>query len=214
MSGTNGTKATTKGRRTAEELQAAALRVIARNGYLATKITDITAEAGKAAGSFYRYFTDKDALLRAVAKDYMAALSARVSDELGTEHTFRNREDVRLHVLAYWANYREHRAEMTGIYEASLVSSEFARYWSDLRGRHTVIWARHIAEARQLAAPDEEAELTAFAVVCMLERFCQAAPTLPPTADDDAVVDALTHLIADGILPQRRPDAHVSGASD
>lgn len=193
----------TKGRQTAVELRAAALRVITRKGYLATKITDITQEAGKAAGSFYRYFTDKDDLLRAVAEEYIAALNFRVSTELGHAHTLRSRADVRSHVQSYWDNYRAHLAEMTGIYEASLVSQEFARHWAWLRAHQTDIWARHIAETRGLTAPDRSAELTALAVVCMLERFAQTAAAMAGEEDSRTAVDTLTTLISEGILPTR-----------
>ncbi|MFJ5928014.1 TetR/AcrR family transcriptional regulator [Kitasatospora sp. NPDC092948] len=193
--------AVTKGQRTAEDLKAAALRVIARQGYLAAKITDITAEAGRAAGSFYRYYTDKDDLLRAIAEDFMAAVNARVVEHAGAPHDLNTVEDVRRHVRSYVEAYAAHAAEMTGIYEASLVSEDFARQWESLRGRHIAVWAAHIGAARRLPEPDRDCELTAVAVVCMLEGFCRTAR--PGAGGGSAVgdaVEALTRVIAEGVL--------------
>ena len=62
---------------TEAELKAAAVRTFARLGYLNTKIVDITAEAGRAAGSFYTHFANKEALLEALLADLLAEGDAR-----------------------------------------------------------------------------------------------------------------------------------------
>jgi len=72
---------TTRKERAAETeaaLKAAAKRVFATRGYLNTKITDITAEAGRAAGSFYNHFPSKEALIEAVLADTIAAQGAEI----------------------------------------------------------------------------------------------------------------------------------------
>ncbi|MGA5134895.1 TetR/AcrR family transcriptional regulator [Streptomyces olivoreticuli] len=197
--------ATTKGQRSAEELKAAALRVFARKGYLSAKIGDITAEAGKSAGAFYRYFTDKDDLLRAVADDFATALRARVVEYSGASHTLDGIADIRNHVQAYWDICRTHHAELTGLYEASLVSEEFADHWRRLHDRHVRIWTAHVAEARQQPAPGREDELTALAIVAMLERFCQLTAATASPADGAASVQAITRLVARGLFPADPP---------
>ncbi|MDH6214233.1 TetR/AcrR family transcriptional regulator [Streptomyces pseudovenezuelae] len=197
---------TSKGERSAAELKAAALRVIARQGYLSTKIADITAEAGKSAGVFYRYFTDKDDLLRSVVDDFAVALRERVTEQAGGPHALDGVEDVRGHVRAYWDTYCAHRAEMTGIYEASLVSAEFAAHWEGMRARHVDIWTAHVAEARDLAAPDRDTRLTALAVVAMIERFCQLAAPAESEEEGDAAVEAMTRLLAHGLLRPEQPN--------
>ncbi|MFE4830768.1 TetR/AcrR family transcriptional regulator [Streptomyces sp. NPDC056672] len=198
---------TARGRRSAEDLKAAALRVIARQGYPATKITDITAEAGKSAGVFYRYFTDKDDLMRSVAEDFAGALHDRVSGGLGEQHTMRDEHDVAEHVRAYWDIYRTFQGQMTGIYEASLMSVEFSSYWTRLHERHVATWAAHLAEAWSLEASDKECVLAARALVCMLEHYCRTTvPSLPNHADDEVHVRTLTRLAAHGILHGRAHD--------
>ncbi|MEV7289055.1 TetR/AcrR family transcriptional regulator [Streptomyces sp. NPDC093252] len=206
----------TKGQRSAAELKAAALRVIARQGYLAAKVAEITAEAGKSAGVFYRYFTDKEDLLRSVADDFTTTLRERIAETSGHAHTLDGADDIRRHVRVYWELCRDHHAEMTGIFEAALVSAEFAGYWERVRDRQVEIWTDHVAEARRLPAPDRETELTALAIVAMVERFCQIAVPVRGGGgsggvarpggrgaigvDEDAAVEALTRLIARGVL--------------
>ncbi len=58
--------------RTEAELQAAAIRVFERSGYLNAKITDITTEAGRSAGMFYKHFASKEKLLEALLADLLA----------------------------------------------------------------------------------------------------------------------------------------------
>ena len=50
-------------------LVAAARRVFERDGFLEARITDITAEAGVASGSFYTYFTPKEDAFAAVMEE-------------------------------------------------------------------------------------------------------------------------------------------------
>ena len=58
-----------KAAQTRRDLLDAARVVFERKGYLNATITDITTEAGKAAGSFYNHFDGKEALLLALADD-------------------------------------------------------------------------------------------------------------------------------------------------
>ena len=55
-----------RGGRTRSRIVAAARVVFERDGYVDARLTDITAEAGCAIGSFYTHFNDKAAVLQAV----------------------------------------------------------------------------------------------------------------------------------------------------
>jgi AcrR family transcriptional regulator len=107
-------------------LKAAAKRVFARKGYLNTKITDITAEAGRAAGSFYNHFAGKEELLEALMAD-IAASGDESADSEDHLTDFSDPAAVRWHVKQYWDFYRDNAATMLALRQAAMVSESFAR---------------------------------------------------------------------------------------
>jgi AcrR family transcriptional regulator len=189
----------TKGQRTEEDLKNAARRLLVSKSYAEIKVTDITAEAGRAAGVFYRYFTDKDALLRALAADFEQALHASVVEDIGEQHSFRTVDDVRRHVEAFWHTYERYLPERRGILQASMLSPEFQRFHHDLRDRHIDIWADHIL-ASGADMPAERARMSALAVVCLLEYFCYNRSADGDAAADTLALETVTSLIATGLL--------------
>ena len=119
-------KRTDQAASTEAALKEAARRVFARQGYLNTKITDITAEAGRAAGSFYNHFTGKEELLTALLTDALAESDAAIFAP-NSQHRadFSDRDSVRWHVESYWRFYSRHAVELTALRQAALVNAEF-----------------------------------------------------------------------------------------
>jgi AcrR family transcriptional regulator len=107
-------------------LKDAARRVFAQKGYLNTKITDITTEAGRAAGSFYNHFTSKEDLLKGLLADLLAESDRNVI-AADAQHSgdFTDRAAVRWHIAAYWRFYTRHTVELTALRQAALVNAEF-----------------------------------------------------------------------------------------
>lgn len=192
----------TKSARTEAELKDAARRLLVRKGYAETKISDITTEAGKAVGSFYRYFADKDALLRALAEDFEEALHAHVVAHMGHTHEIATTADVRRHVEAFWGTYVEHLPVMVGVFQAAVMSEDFRRIHHRLRERQVGVWTQHVRETRlPVARTEEGARIAALALVCMLEYFCyhHFAENEERGSDEHAIA-TLTDLIAGGLL--------------
>ena len=67
---------TQRGRNTRAKLLAAAREVFSRVGFSDVRITDITAAAGVASGTFYTYFDSKEEIFREVAAQALAEMSA------------------------------------------------------------------------------------------------------------------------------------------
>jgi len=78
-----------RGARTKAGLVAAARVVFERDGFLDARITDITREAGVAAGSFYTYFDSKEEIFQAVVEMVQEdMLHPRLRERLGDEDVF------------------------------------------------------------------------------------------------------------------------------
>jgi len=69
----------TRAHKTRAALLAAAERDFEQRGYAQTTTKSIAERAGVAAGSFYQYFTDKDAVLRELAASRMASLRSQLT---------------------------------------------------------------------------------------------------------------------------------------
>lgn len=110
---------------TEAELKAAAIRVFDRVGYLNAKITEITAEAGRATGSFYKHFASKEKLLEALLADLLEEGDAS-AEMPGHGTDFRDRAAVRWHIAVYWNVYRRTRTVMTALQQAASVDEHFA----------------------------------------------------------------------------------------
>lgn len=60
-----------KGRQTRTAIELAARKLFAERGFHGTTLADITSAAGKSPAVFYRYFTDKEDLLAALAESFL-----------------------------------------------------------------------------------------------------------------------------------------------
>jgi AcrR family transcriptional regulator len=85
---------------TRQNILETAQRIMAHKGFAAVGLNEILAEAGVPKGSFYHYFTSKDAfgeaLLKAYFDDYLAVMD-RISSEPGKNSAG--------HVMEYWQRF-------------------------------------------------------------------------------------------------------------
>ena len=192
-------------------LKAAARRVFARQGYLNTKIVDITAEAGRAAGSFYNHFASKEELLEALAADLFAEGSRRATAH-GRHHDLADPAELRNHVATTWYVYRDHLPEISALLQAGLVHEGLARRVRELRAGRVRIIEEHLVDLRAAGyeLPGDPA-IVASAMVGLLEQFCTAWLVNggdPPgrELDDDEAIDTLTRFIRFGLLGRKEHD--------
>jgi len=160
------TAATPKGRATDEAFKEAARVVFARDGYLNAKITDIAAEAGRSAASFYNYYDTK---ARAVEFHAEATSLAVLPFRAGLARP----EALREAVAGFWRTYAKRRGELIGIFQAAMVEGRFRDRWLELRGEAITRIAGEVRAAQaQGYCPGVDPVLTASALSAMLEHFC------------------------------------------
>lgn len=188
-----------KAAETEAALKAAAQRVFAERGYLNAKITDITAEAGRAAGSFYNHFTGKEELLQAMLADMLAASDEAVL-AVGSTHSsdFTDFAAVRWHVAAFWAFYQQNRVVMVALRQAALVSREFSARLQEMIAadqQHMISHLGFVTDAgRQLPG---DPNLSLMLMQSMLDAFMQRWDSVDgrlPVSDAE-VVDTMSRFL-------------------
>ncbi|MET8853928.1 TetR/AcrR family transcriptional regulator [Amycolatopsis sp. NPDC004625] len=192
-----------KAAETESALKAAAKRVFARKGYLNTKITDITAEAGRAAGSFYNHFAGKEELLEALLADIAASgdESADSEDHLAD---FSNPAAVRWHVKQYWDFYRDNAATMLALRQAAMVSESFARTVARFGASQAADLDDHLAYItraglRLPADPDRCGMLIYHLVDAFAATWLHGAPPGWTPPSDEEAIDMLTRFVYRGL---------------
>jgi AcrR family transcriptional regulator len=192
-----------KAAETESALKAAAKRVFARKGYLNTKITDITAEAGRAAGSFYNHFAGKEELLEALLRDIAASgdESADSEDHLAD---FSDPTAVRWHIRQYWTFYRENAATMLALRQAAMVSESFARTVAKFGATQAADLDDHLAHITRAGlslptSPDRCGMLIYNLVDSFAAAWLHGSPPdwTPPT--DEEAIELLTRFVYRGL---------------
>ena len=204
-----GTSRKAQAAQTKVALKEAARRVFARNGYHGAKITDITTEAGRSAGSFYKHFAGKDDVLRALLADWLAQAGAELAADPAGDDLSQG-PALRARVAAYWHTYRAHLPEIRALGEAAQADPAFAESLAAMRHAGLATMRRHLERLREAghALPGDPAVL-ASAFNALLEGFCQVwiagggEPIGRPLSDEEAI-DTLTRLLMHGLAGQRQ----------
>ena len=190
---------TARGARTRAAIVHAARTVFERDGYHNARLTDITAEAGSATGSFYTYFTNKE--------EVFAAVLAEVQDEMLHPHVraMTDSDDpvalIEAANRAYLLAYRRNAGLMRLLEEVALIDDDIR----ELRRRRGRAFAERNAEfirdlqARGLADPELDPLLGASALSAMVGRIAYSAYVGGEAWKLDDLVATLTRLWANAL---------------
>jgi AcrR family transcriptional regulator len=191
---------TERGARTRAALVDAARRVFEREGYLNTKITDITREAATATGSFYTYFADKEEVFAAVMDGVRHEMLHPQLGAVGAQADAI--AEIEAANRAYLDAVRRN-ARLVALMEQVGAIDERFREWRQATGRAFI--ERNAAGIRRLqrdgqADRELDPELAAHALSGMVSRMgYQAFVSGEVDAELDDVVDAVTRLWANAL---------------
>jgi AcrR family transcriptional regulator len=195
-----------RGAKTRQALVASARSVFERDGFLEARIADIAAEAGVATGSFYTYFTGKEAAFTAVVDE--------ISEEMlhPRLHELADRDDpiavIDAANRAYLAAYRRNARLMALLEQVAQIDDGFRA----LRLRRARAFGARNAQAiarlqeRGLADAKLDPRLAAHALSSMVSRMAYLRYVLRlDTTSLDALTQTLTRLWANALgIPPRR----------
>lgn len=206
---------TRKGRETREKFRNALREVIAEDGYFNAKISDVAERAEKSIGLFYNYYDSKEELLAEIAQDFNDELARTTLEpfKAGRPADEALRDAIRI----FWNTFKRRKAEMVGVFQASMTNDHFAREWRRVRG---YALARIVAGVKvaqsQGFAPGINPEFAASALASMLEHFAYVwlaggGDNISSRFDEERAIDTLAQLYYHALY--WKPDAPGSGNS-
>jgi AcrR family transcriptional regulator len=169
---------------TESALKEAARRQFAERGYLNTKITDITAAAGRATGSFYEHFSSKDDLLQALLADMHGQARGELAGDGHPPHDLAAPGQLRDHLAVAWQVMRDNRPVMTALLEAAMTAGPASGVLWDRLAQDTGVLREHLEYLRDQGRPlPGDPALIAAAMGAMLSMLAYALLPADPAAD-------------------------------
>lgn len=164
-----------RGIRTRNALVDAARVVFERDGYLEARLSDISAEAGVASGSFYTYFEGKEAIFQAVAE--------QVTEEMLHPHLRARtgvgdpRELIDLANREYLRSYKKNAKLMALFEQVSQIDEDFREVRIERAEAFVQRNAKMIRTLQEQGKADAELDpvLTAHALSGMVSRMAYVA---------------------------------------
>ena len=200
----------------AQTLRVAALGLFLERGIESVAIDDIVERANVAKGSFYRYYTDK----RALVSEIMAPLYSKLTEAL--EHCERAlgaaKDDAELHgaylqMATELAGVLFENLEVVRLYiQESRAPSVAARVPVCELAEHLADWAYKltvVAEDRGLLRA-VNARVTGVSVLGAIERLLFESLRGSPPAEPLAVAEALISMVLEGLRPRSRSRSYRS----
>jgi AcrR family transcriptional regulator len=193
---------------TEEALKAAARRQFAERGYLNTKITDITAAADRATGSFYQHFATKEDLLQALLADMHGQAGEALGGAGHPPHDLTDPAQLRAHLATAWGVMRDNRPVMTALFESAMAAGPASGALWERLAADTGMLREHLEYLKEQGSPlPGDPALIAAAIGGLLSMLAYAL--LPATPDapvsggpgysDPQILDALTNLLLHGL---------------
>nr|WP_218621197.1 TetR/AcrR family transcriptional regulator [Mycolicibacterium hippocampi] len=184
-----------KGRQTQLAIEQAARKLFAERGFHGTTLGDITSAAGKSPAAFYRYFTDKEDLLAALAQSFLrevvtpSGLSLQLPDSPDDDAFFT------AVVSGYWTMFKQNIGIMIAVAQLATTQPRFATVQNEFRRFGIDIVAASVRRAQEQGYGAElNPEYTAAAIALLFENFTTVFVGTPDLGLDINDEDAITTL--------------------
>lgn len=162
----------TKGRQTRTAIEQAARKLFAESGFHGTTLADITAAAGRSPAVFYRYFTDKEDLLAALAHSFLHDVVAPSGLNLRLPESPQDTEFFTSVVAAYWNMFKQNIGIMIAVSQLAATQQRFAQVQNEFRHFGMDIVAASVRHAQQQGyAAGLVPEHVAAAISLLFENF-------------------------------------------
>ena len=176
------------GELTRERLMESAIEVLAERGYHAARVDDIASKAEVSHGTFYLYFSNKDAMVLALAEQCADELGGLVAQLGSVTSGPAGRREVRDWLVHFVALYRTY-----GVVIRSWVEQSANRELTQL-GVENLATVSAVLIDRLRETHPEDAELRVTALIALMERFTFLAVNRD-LGDEDAVIDTAATVI-------------------
>jgi|SRR5579863_2001937 len=163
-----------------EQILAAARRCFLRDGFHATSMQDLFAEAGLSSGAVYSYFASKDDVIEAIAEENMRGVTQMIA-AVAREHPDRPVGDV----LAGIMDMLKARDERDGLGKLTVIVWSEALRNPSLAARFTAMVDRiraSLAEVIQEGRPGLPAGDLAATLVCLVPGYLLQLAIIGPAA--------------------------------
>lgn len=182
-----------KGRLTRQAIEQAARKLFAERGFHGTTLADITSAAGKSPAVFYRYFTDKEDLLAALAQSFQhdvvipSGLSLRGPDSPDDDSFFTSV------VTGYWNIFKQNIGIMIAVAQLATTQQRFAELQNEFRRFGMDIVAASVRRVQEQGYGTElDPDHTAAAIALLFENFTTVFVGSPDglgldISDEDAI---------------------------
>ncbi|MDT5221624.1 MAG: hypothetical protein QOF15_3729 [Mycobacterium sp.] len=187
-----------KGRQTRQAIELAARKLFAERGFHGTTLADITSAAGKSSAVFYRYFTDKEDLLAALAESFLhdvvtpSGLSLHLPDSAADDAFFSSV------VSGYWSMFKQNIGIMIAVAQLAATQERFAAVQNEFRRFGMDIVAASVRRAQEQGYGSElNPEHTAAAIALLFENFTTVfvgRPNLGVAITDEDAIAMLSRI--------------------
>ncbi|MHA7648958.1 TetR/AcrR family transcriptional regulator [Mycobacterium sp. ML4] len=187
-----------KGQQTRSAIEAAARKLFAERGFHGTTLADITSTAGKSSAVFYRYFTDKEDLLAALAESFLhdvvepSGLRVHPPESPDDDAFFTSV------VTGYWGMFKQNIGIMIAVAQLAATQQRFADVQNEFRRFGMDIVAASVRRAHEQGYGTElNPEHTAAAIALLFENFTTVfvgKPDLGVTISDEDAIALLSRI--------------------